>query len=235
MKYMSHNEIRNLWFKFFESKGHTRINSAPLVPIGDDSLLWVNAGVTPLKKYFDGREVPSNRKMVSIQKCIRTNDIDNVGITKTHLTFFEMMGNFSVGDYFRNEAIEYAFELLTSEEWFNIPKELIYVTIYPSDLESKNKWVEVGLDPTHIIPIEGNFWEIGEGPCGPDSEIFFDRGEKYDKSGDAFDKFKKDIDQDRYVEIWNNVFSQFNAKEGVERSNYEELPSKNIDTGAGFE
>ena len=235
MKYMSHNEIRNLWFKYFESKGHTRINSAPLIPIGDDSLLWVNAGVTPLKKYFDGREVPSNKKMVSIQKCIRTNDIDNVGITKTHLTFFEMMGNFSVGDYFRDEAIEYSYELLTSEDYFGIPKELLYVTIYPNDLESKNKWIEVGLDPTHIVPIEGNYWEIGEGPCGPDSEIFFDRGEKYDKSGDAFDKFKKDIDQDRYVEIWNNVFSQFNAKEGIERSNYEELPSKNIDTGAGFE
>ena len=235
MKYMSHDEIRNIWFDFFENKNHTRINSAPLVPINDDSLLWINAGVTPLKKYFDGSEVPNNRRMTSIQKCIRTNDIDNVGITKTHLTFFEMMGNFSVGDYFREEAISYAYELLTSEEYYNIPKELLYVTVYPSDLETKNKWIEVGIDPEHIIPIEGNFWEIGEGPCGPDSEIFFDRGEKFDPKGDAFDKFKKDIDQDRYVEIWNVVFSQYNSKDGVERVNYEELPSKNIDTGAGLE
>ena len=146
-----------------------------------------------------------------------------------------MMGNFSVGDYFREEAISYAYELLTSEEYYNIPKELLYVTVYPSDLETKNKWIEVGIDPEHIIPIEGNFWEIGEGPCGPDSEIFFDRGEKFDPKGDAFDKFKKDIDQDRYVEIWNVVFSQYNSKDGVERVNYEELPSKNIDTGAGLE
>ncbi|MBQ2640107.1 MAG: alanine--tRNA ligase [Bacilli bacterium] len=235
MKYMSHDEIRKTWFSFFESKNHTKIDSAPLVPINDDSLLWVNAGVTPLKKYFDGTEVPNNRRMTSIQKCIRTNDIDNVGITKTHLTFFEMMGNFSVGDYFRDEAISYAYELLTSKDYFNIPKDLLYVTIYPSDLETKNKWIEVGMDTTHIIPIEGNFWEIGEGPCGPDSEIFFDRGEKYDPNKDAFEKLKRDQDQDRYVEIWNNVFSQYNAQKGVERQNYKELPSKNIDTGAGLE
>lgn len=235
MKYMSHNDIRNMWFKFFTEKGHKKIESASLIPVNDDSLLWINAGVTPLKKYFDGTKVPSSKRLVSIQKCIRTNDIENVGITKRHQTFFEMMGNFSVGDYFKKEAIEFSFELLTSPDYFAIDKNLLYVTVYSDDLESKNKWIEVGLDPTHIIPLSGNFWEIGEGPCGPDSEIFFDRGEKYDPNHDAFDKFKQDIDQERYVEIWNNVFSQFNSKNGISRSEYEELPNKNIDTGAGLE
>ena len=235
MKYMSHNDIRNMWFKFFESKGHKKVESASLVPVNDDSLLWINAGVTPLKKYFDGREVPDCRRLVNIQKCIRTNDIDNVGITKRHQTFFEMMGNFSVGDYFKEEAIEYAFELLTGEEWFQIPKELLYVTVYPEDHDAHDKWVEVGLPEDHIIPLEENFWEIGEGPCGPDSEIFFDRGEKYDPNHDAFEKFKHDEEQERFIEIWNNVFSQFNAKSGVPREEYKELPSKNIDTGAGLE
>lgn len=235
MKYMSHNEIRNTWFKFFKEKGHKLFESAPLVPINDDSLLWVNAGVTPLKKYFDGTEVPESRRIMSIQKCIRTNDIENVGITKRHQTFFEMMGNFSVGDYFKNEAIGFAFELLTSPEYFDINKDLIFVTIYSNDLDAKNRWIEVGLDESHIIPLKGNFWEIGEGPCGPDSEIFFDRGVAFDKDGDALAKFRRDEDQERYVEIWNNVFSQFNAKEGVSREDYQELPSKNIDTGAGLE
>lgn len=235
MKYMSHDDIRNTWFKFFQEKNHKIYESAPLVPINDDSLLWINAGVAPLKKYFDGTEVPESRRIVNIQKCIRTNDIENVGITKRHQTFFEMMGNFSVGDYFKEEAISYAFELLTSTEYFNIPKELIYVTVYTEDEKAKEKWIEVGLDESHIIPLAGNFWEIGEGPCGPDSEIFFDRGEKYDKDGNAFELFKADEDQERYVEIWNNVFSQYNSKEGIERKDYKELPSKNIDTGAGLE
>lgn len=234
MKYMSHDEIRNTWFHFFEEKGHKLFESAPLIPINDDSLLWVNAGVTPLKKYFDGTEVPESRRLMSIQKCIRTNDIENVG-DATHHTFFEMMGNFSVGDYFKNEAIAFAFELLTSQEYFGIDPNLLYVTVYCDDEEAKKRWIEVGLDASHIIPLEGNFWEIGEGPCGPDSEIFFDRGEKYDPLKDAFEKFKNDENQYRYVEIWNNVFSQFNSKEGVERKDYQELPSKNIDTGAGLE
>ena len=234
MKYMSHNDIRNTWFNFFKDKGHKLFDSAPLVPINDDSLLWVNAGVTPLKKYFDGTEIPESRRLMSIQKCIRTNDIENVG-DATHHTFFEMMGNFSIGDYFKDEAITYAFELLTSEKYFGIDKELIYVTVYTDDIAAKNKWIEVGLNPDHIIPLEGNFWEIGEGPCGPDSEIFFDRGSKYDEDGTALEKFKNDEDQYRYIEIWNNVFSQFNSKEGVNRADYQELPSKNIDTGAGLE
>ena len=235
MKYMSHDDIRNTWFRFFESKGHRKVESASLVPINDDSLLWINAGVTPLKKYFDGREVPECRRLVNIQKCIRTNDIENVGITKRHQTFFEMMGNFSVGDYFKTEAIEFAFELLTGDEWFAIPKDLLYVTVYPDDHEAYQKWIEVGLDESHLVKLEENFWEIGEGPCGPDSEIFFDRGEKYDPNHDALEKFKNDEEQERFVEIWNNVFSQFNSMPGVPREEYKELPSKNIDTGAGLE
>ena len=235
MKYMSHDDIRKTWFKFFTKHGHKVYESAPLIPINDDSLLWINAGVAPLKKYFDGREVPSSRRIVNIQKCIRTNDIENVGVTKRHQTFFEMMGNFSVGDYFKNEAIGFAFELLTSEEYFGIDKDLIYVTIYSKDNDARDRWIEVGLDPSHIIPLDGNFWEIGEGPCGPDSEIFFDRGSKYDPNGDAFKLFTEDKDQERFVEIWNNVFSQFNATEGIKRDEYPELPSKNIDTGAGLE
>ncbi len=235
MRKMSSNEIRRMWLDFFVSKGHKIFPSAPLVPINDDSLLWINAGVTPLKKYFDGSVVPDARRITSIQKCIRTNDIENVGVTKRHQTFFEMMGNFSVGDYFKDEAIEYSFELLTSPEWFDIDKNLLYVTVYPEDIEAYNKWVEVGFIEDHIIKLEDNFWEIGEGPCGPDSELFFDRGEKYDSDGTALEKFKNDEEQERYIEIWNNVFSQFNSKEGVDRKKYKELPNKNIDTGAGLE
>jgi len=235
MRKMTSNEIRETWFRFFENKGHKRVESAPLVPIDDDSLLWINAGVTPLKKYFDGSVVPENRRIVNIQKCIRTNDIENVGLTKRHQTFFEMMGNFSIGDYFKEEAIEFAFELLTSEEYFGIPKEKLYMTVYTHDEDTYNKWKSLGVSESHLVKLDENFWEIGEGPCGPDSEIFFDRGEKYDPEGDALEKFKHDEEQERYVEIWNNVFSQFNSKEGVPREEYKELPSKNIDTGAGLE
>lgn len=235
MKRMTSNEIRKMWLDYFTSKGHKIFPSAPLIPINDDSLLWINAGVTPLKKYFDGTVVPESTRITSIQKCIRTNDIENVGETKRHQTFFEMMGNFSIGDYFKDEAISYAYELLTSHEWFDIPKDLLYVTVYPDDVDAYNKWVEVGMSEDHIIKLEENFWEIGEGPCGPDSEIFFDRGEKYDPNNDAFEKFKNDEEQERYIEIWNNVFSQFNSKPNVDRKNYKELPHKNIDTGAGLE
>lgn len=235
MRYMTSTEIRNMWYDYFEKHGHKKMESAPLIPIDDDSLLWINAGVTPLKKYFDGSKVPESRRIVSVQKCIRTNDIENVGVTTRHQTFFEMMGNFSIGDYFKNEAIGFAFELLTSPEWFDIPKDKLYVTIYTDDNDAYDRWVEVGMIPDHIVRLEGNFWEIGEGPCGPDSEIFYDRGEKYDPENNALELFKKDEDQARYVEIWNNVFSQFNSKEGVDRKDYKELPSKNIDTGAGLE
>ncbi len=235
MKKLTSNEIRKMWLDFFSSKGHKVFESAPLIPINDDSLLWINAGVTPLKKYFDGTVVPDSKRIVSIQKCIRTNDIENVGVTKRHQTFFEMMGNFSIGDYFKDDAISYAYELLTSKEWFDIPNELLYVTVYPDDVDAYNKWLEVGILEDHLIKLEGNFWEIGEGPCGPDSEIFFDRGKKYDPDGTAFEKFKNDEEQERFVEIWNNVFSQFNSKPNVDRKKYKELPNKNIDTGAGLE
>ncbi len=235
MEKLTSNEIRNKWISFFESKGHKVMESAPLVPQDDDSLLFVNAGVTPLKKYFDGTVVPENKRIVTIQKCIRTNDIDNVGVTKSHQTFFEMMGNFSIGDYFKEDALSFAYEFLTSPEWMGIDKDKIYVTVYTKDNEAYNKWISLGLEESHIVRLDGNFWEIGEGPCGPDSEIFYDRGEEYDLDHDAFLKFTKDEDQSRYIEIWNNVFSQFNSKNGVSRDNYEELPHKNIDTGAGLE
>ncbi len=235
MKKMTSVEIRQMWNNYFKEKGHMILESAPLVPINDDSLLFVNAGVTPLKRYFDGREIPENKRICSIQKCIRTNDIENVGNTKRHLTFFEMMGNFSIGDYFKHGALEYALEFLTDEKYAGIPKEKIYVTVYPDDEEAYNRWLELGLSEDHIAKLEGNYWEIGEGPCGPDSEIFYDRGEAYDPNGDALEKFRKDEDQERYIEIWNNVFSQYNAENGIERKDYKELPNKNIDTGAGLE
>lgn len=235
MKKLTSTEIRNMWLDFFKSKGHQVIESASLVPENDDSLFFVNAGVTPLKKYFDGTIVPENKRLTSIQKCIRTNDIENVGVTKRHQTFFEMMGNFSVGDYFKEEALSFAYEFLTSPDWCDIPVSKLYCTIYMTDEVAYNKWVSLGMDPTHIVRLKENYWEIGSGPCGPDSEIFFDRGEKYDPNNDALEKFKNDEDQERFVEIWNNVFSQYNSEPGVDRSLYKELPHKNIDTGAGLE
>lgn len=235
MKKFTSKEIREMWLTFFQEHGHMIVESSSLIPKDDDSLLWINAGVTPLKKFFDGRMVPESRRLTNVQKCIRTNDIENVGVTKRHHTFFEMMGNFSIGDYFKEEAISMAYELLTSDKWFGIPKDLLYVTHYPTDTEARDKWIEMGLDPEHLVPLEDNFWEIGNGPCGPDSEIFFDRGKKYDKEGNALELFKAGEDQERYVEIWNNVFSQYNSEEGKDRSEYKELPSKNIDTGAGLE
>lgn len=235
MKKMTSNEIRQMWLKYFSEHGHKIVPSSSLIPYDDDTLLWINAGVAPLKKYFDGTIVPDCRRLTNLQKCIRTNDIENVGVTRRHHTFFEMMGNFSIGDYFKEEAISMAFELLTSDKWFAIPIEKLYVTIFTDDEEARTKWLALGMPKSHIIPLEDNFWEIGPGPCGPDSEIFYDRGEKYDPNNDALEKFKKGEDNERFVEIWNNVFSQFNCEEGKKRSEYRELPSKNIDTGAGLE
>ena len=235
MKKMTSKEIREMWLKYFSMNGHMIVPSANLIPKDDDTLLWINAGVTPLKRYFDGSEVPISKRITNIQKCIRTNDIENVGVTRRHHTFFEMMGNFSIGDYFKEEALTFAYTLLTGKEWFDIPKELLYVTVFPDDEATINKWIELGMIPDHIIKLSDNFWEIGPGPCGPDTEIFFDRGDKYDPEGNALEKFKNGDDNERFVEIWNNVFSQFNSEEGKERSEYKELPSKNIDTGAGLE
>lgn len=235
MKKMTSEEIIRTYIDFFVERGHLEVESAPLIPKNDPSVLWINAGVTPLKKYFDGSVVPQNRRMTSCQKCIRTNDIENVGLTARHHTFFQMLGNFSVGDYFKKEALTWAFELLISDKYFGFPKEKLYMTIYPNDKEAYELWTSLGVDPSHIIKLEGNYWEIGEGPSGPDSEIFYDRGEKYDKEKLGIKLLTDEIENDRYIEIWNNVFSQYNAQEGVAREDYEELPSKNIDTGMGVE
>ena len=235
MKKMSGSEIRNTWLKFFESKGHHIEPGSSLIPKNDPTLLWINAGVAALKKYFDGSEVPPSRRITNAQKSIRTNDIENVGRTDRHHTFFEMLGNFSIGDYFRNEVIPWAWELLTSDKYFGFDPELLYITHFPDDLDTKKCWMNAGVKEDHLIPLEGNFWEIGDGPCGPDTEIYFDRGEKYDPKHIGIDLLKNDMENDRYIEIWNIVFSQFNAVSGKKRSEYKELPSKNIDTGAGLE
>lgn len=234
MKYLSGSQIRQMWLDFFQSKGHSVEKGASLVPNDDPTLLWMNAGVAALKKYFDGSIVPKNPRIVNAQKCIRTNDIENVGKTARHHTFFEMLGNFSIGEYFRKEAIEWGYELLTSPEWFGFDKNRLYMTVYPDDGETVALWTKMGIDPSHIIPTEdSNFWEIGEGPCGPCTEIFFDRGPAYGTVGP--EAIRDDIENDRFIEIWNIVFSQYNAKPGLPRNQYPELPKKNIDTGCGLE
>lgn len=235
MRKMTSDEIRDTWLKFFQSKGHYVEPSASLIPNNDPTLLWINAGVAALKKYFDGSLTPKHRRITNAQKCIRTNDIDNVGHTSRHHTFFEMMGNFSIGDYFRHEVIPWAFELLTSEDYFGLPKEKLYVTYYPDDLDTYDTWIKAGMDKGHLVPCKNNFWEIGEGPCGPDTEINFDRGEKYDPRNLGLTLLSEDKDNDRYIELWNIVFSQFNAVPGTPRKDYKPLPQKNIDTGAGLE
>ncbi|QTR94207.1 Alanine--tRNA ligase [Streptococcus equi subsp. zooepidemicus] len=224
-----------MWLDFWKSKGHSIEPSANLVPVNDPTLLWINSGVATLKKYFDGSVIPENPRITNAQKSIRTNDIENVGKTARHHTMFEMLGNFSIGDYFRDEAIEWGFELLTSPEWFDFPKEKLYMTYYPDDKDSYNRWIALGVEPSHLIPLEENFWEIGAGPSGPDTEIFFDRGEAYDPDHIGIRLLEEDIENDRYIEIWNIVLSQFNADPTIPRSEYKELPNKNIDTGAGLE
>ncbi|MDN5460869.1 MAG: alanine--tRNA ligase [Lactococcus sp.] len=235
MKKMTSQEVRQMFLDFFKSKGHVIEPSVSLVPVNDPTLLWINSGVATLKKYFDGSVIPENPRITNAQKAIRTNDIENVGKTARHHTMFEMLGNFSIGDYFRKEAIEWGFELLTSSEWFEFPVEKLYMTYYPADMDSYNRWIEVGVSPDHLIPIEDNFWEIGAGPSGPDTEIFFDRGEAFDPENIGLKLLAEDIENDRYIEIWNIVLSQFNANPNVPRSEYEELPHKNIDTGMGLE
>ena len=235
MKKLKAYEIRQMWLDFFNSKQHEIIPSASLLPHDDPTLLWINAGVAPLKKYFDGREKPQNPRLTNAQKSIRTNDIENVGKTARHHTFFEMLGNFSIGDYFREEVLAWAYELLFDEKWFGFDKDLIYITYYTKDSDTYNKWISLGVADDHLIPLDDNFWEIGEGPCGPDTEIFYDRGIKYDPENLGIKMLKEDIENDRYIEIWNIVFSQFNSEPGKKREEYKELPSKNIDTGAGLE
>ncbi|QUL58081.1 alanine--tRNA ligase [Paenibacillus tritici] len=230
---MKASEIRSKWLQFFESKGHRIEPSASLVPHNDPSLLWINAGMAPLKAYFDGREIPENPRLANSQKCIRTNDIENVGKTRRHHTFFEMLGNFSIGDYFKEEAITWAWEFLTGKEWIGFDGERISVTVYAEDEEAFKLWNEkVGLPAERIIKLgDENFWDIGEGPCGPCSEIFYDRGEAY--GSDMSDpEMYPGGENERWLEVWNLVFSQFNHnKDG----SYTPLPNKNIDTGAGLE
>ncbi len=235
MKQLTSAQVRQMWLDFWKTKGHRVEPSANLVPVNDPTLLWINSGVATLKKYFDGSVIPENPRITNAQKAIRTNDIENVGKTARHHTMFEMLGNFSIGDYFRDEAIEWAFELLTSPEWFAFPKDKLYMTYYPDDKDSYNRWITCGVDPSHLIPLEENFWEIGAGPSGPDTEIFFDRGEDFDTENIGLRLLEEDIENDRYIEIWNIVLSQFNADPTIPRSEYQELPHKNIDTGAGLE
>lgn len=229
---MSSSEIRQKFLDFFESKGHHIEPSAPLVPHDDPSLLWINAGMAPLKKYFDGRVVPDNPRIANSQKCIRTNDIENVGKTARHHTFFEMLGNFSIGDYFKKEAIHWAWEFLTDPNWIGFDPDKLSVTVYPEDEEAFNIWnQEIGLPKERIIKLEDNFWDIGEGPCGPCSEIFYDRGEAFGNDPNDPELYPGG-ENERYLEIWNLVFSQFNHNAD---GSYTPLPKKNIDTGMGLE
>lgn len=233
---MESSNIRKQFLEFFKSKNHMVEPGASLVPHNDPTLLWINSGVAALKKYFDGTQTPKNPRIVNVQKSIRTNDIDNVGKTARHHTFFEMLGNFSIGDYFKKEAIEYAWEFLTSPKWMGFNPDKMYVSVYPTDQEAYDIWVnDIGIDPKRILKSEDNFWQIGDGPCGPNTEIYVDRGEAYDPTHQGEKLFFEEIDNDRYVEVWNVVFSQFNGVEGQPRSTYKELPQKNIDTGMGFE
>ena len=228
MKCMTGNEIRKAYLDFFESKKHLKLHSFSLVPENDPSLLLIGAGMAPLKPYFTGKLVPPSYRVTTSQKCIRTGDIDNVGRTARHHTFFEMLGNFSFGDYFKKEAITWAWEFLT--EVLELDTNKLYVTVYPEDEEAYDIWHNiVGLSDERIFKLEDNFWEIGEGPCGPDSEIFYDLGPE---RGCGKPTCNVGCDCDRYLEIWNLVFTQFNkTKDG----SYEPLEKKNIDTGAGLE
>ncbi|MBO1198010.1 alanine--tRNA ligase [Staphylococcus simiae] len=232
MKNLKASEIRQKYLDFFVEKGHMVEPSAPLVPIDDDSLLWINSGVATLKKYFDGRETPKKPRIVNSQKAIRTNDIENVGFTARHHTFFEMLGNFSIGDYFKQEAIEFAWEFLTSDQWMGMEPEKLYVTIHPEDTEAYHIWHnDIGLEESRIIRIEGNFWDIGEGPSGPNTEIFYDRGEAYGQDDPAEEMYPGG-ENERFLEVWNLVFSEFNHNKD---HSYTPLPNKNIDTGMGLE
>ncbi|MBG9448556.1 alanine--tRNA ligase [Cytobacillus firmus] len=232
MKQLSGAEIRRMFLDFFKEKGHAVEPSASLVPHEDPSLLWINSGVATLKKYFDGRVIPENPRITNAQKSIRTNDIENVGKTARHHTFFEMLGNFSIGDYFKEEAIVWAWEFLTDKKWIGFAEEKLSVTIHPEDDEAFNIWREkVGVPEERIIRLEGNFWDIGEGPSGPNTEIFYDRGTEYGNDTEDPELYPGG-ENDRYLEVWNLVFSEFNHNPD---GTYTPLPKKNIDTGMGLE
>ncbi|MED9947173.1 MAG: alanine--tRNA ligase-related protein, partial [Peptacetobacter hiranonis] len=230
MEKMGLNEIRSKFLEFFKTKDHYVGASYPLVPNNDKSLLLINAGMAPLKNYFSGVEVPPKNRMATCQKCIRTGDIENVGVTARHATFFEMLGNFSFGDYFKRESLAWGWEFAT--KWLNIPEEKIWVTVYEEDDEAFDIWSkEMGFPEERIVRLgkDDNFWEIGLGPCGPCSEIYFDRGEEY---GCGRPDCKPGCDCDRFLEFWNHVFTQFSKEED---GSYGELENKNIDTGMGLE
>ena len=232
MKNFGLNELREMYLSFFETKGHLRLPSFSLIPRNDPSLLLINAGMSPMKTWFTGEEEPPRRRVTTCQKCIRTPDIENIGKTARHGTYFEMLGNFSFGDYFKREAIHWAWEFLTSPDWVGIDPDRLYPSVYLDDDEAWNIWHnEIGIAPERIFRFgkEDNFWEHGSGPCGPCSEIYYDRGEKY---GCGKPGCTVGCDCDRYIEIWNIVFSQFN-NDG--QGNYTELAQKNIDTGMGLE
>ena len=231
-KYYGLNELREMFLTFFESKGHLRLPSFPLVPENDPSLLLINAGMAPMKPWFKGEEEPPRRRVCTCQKCIRTGDIENIGHTARHGTYFEMLGNFSFGDYFKHEAIAWTWEFLTDPKWVGLEKDRLYPSVYQEDDEAFNIWRdEVGIPEDRIYRMgkDDNFWEHGSGPCGPCSEVYYDRGEEF---GCGSPDCKPGCDCDRYMEVWNNVFTQFdNDGEG----HYTELAQKNIDTGMGLE
>ena len=232
MQWTGLNELREKYLTFFEGKGHLRLGSFPLVPKDDPSLLLINSGMAPMKKWFLGQEEPPRHRVTTCQKCIRTPDIERVGITARHGTFFEMLGNFSFQDYFKEEVIPWAWEFLTGEEWMAIPKDKLYISVYLDDDEAYDIWTQkVGIAPDHMVRMgkEDNFWEHGSGPCGPCSEIYFDRGIEY---GCGKPTCGPGCDCDRFMEIWNLVFSQFDS-DG--KGHYERLPRPNIDTGMGLE
>ncbi len=232
MKQLTSAQVRQMFLDFFEEKGHRIEPSASLIPKDDPTLLWINSGVATLKKYFDGSVIPENPRLVNAQKSIRTNDIENVGYTARHHTFFEMLGNFSIGDYFKKEAIHWAWEFLTSPKWIGFDQALLSVTVHPEDDEAYDIWLnEIKLPKERIIRLEENFWDIGEGPSGPNTEIFYDRGEKYGNDPNDPELYPGG-ENDRYLEIWNLVFSQFNHNPD---DTYTPLPKKNIDTGMGLE
>ena len=236
MQHRSGNEVRQLFLDYFKKQDHMVETGASLVPVDDPTLLWINSGVAALKKYFDGSVTPHNKRITNAQKSIRTNDIENVGKTARHHTFFEMLGNFSIGDYFKEDALKFAWEFLTSPDYIGMEVEKIYVTVHPTDDEAYRIWTDIiGLDPKHILKSEENYWQIGEGPCGPNSEIYYDRGTAFDPENVGEALFFEERENDRYIEVWNVVFSQYDGKEGVERKDYKELPQKNIDTGMGME
>ncbi|WP_203361661.1 alanine--tRNA ligase [Bacillus sp. REN10] len=232
MKTLTGAQIRQMFLDFFQEKNHRVEPSASLVPHDDPSLLWINSGVATLKKYFDGRVIPDNPRITNAQKSIRTNDIENVGKTARHHTFFEMLGNFSIGEYFKKEAIHWAWEFLTDEKWMAFEADKLSVTIHPEDDEAFEIWnKEIGLPEERIIRLEGNFWDIGEGPSGPNTEIFYDRGEAYGNDENDPELYPGG-ENERYLEIWNLVFSEFNHNPD---GTYTPLPKKNIDTGMGLE